>query len=92
MYLYFVDDKFKCEKIDLKIFLVWLLIGNLFVLGQSKNYKYLLCFICKIMDCINVEYVNYDFIIVEGIWMFWEFVVYDFNYCYLEYIIIYDRV
>lgn len=44
------------------------------------------------MDCINVEYVNYDFIIVEGIWMFWEFVVYDFNYCYLEYIIIYDRV
>lgn len=92
MYLYFADDKSKREKTDLKILLVRLLIGNPFVSGQCKNYKHPPCSTCKTTDCINAEHVNYDSIIVEGTWMFREFVVYESNHCYPEYIITYDRV
>lgn len=92
IYSYFVDDKSKREKTDLKILLVRLLIGNPFVSGQSKNYKHPPCTTCKTTDCFNGEHVNYDSIIVEGTWMFREFVVYDSNHCYPEYIITYDRV
>lgn len=88
----YTDDKSKREKTDLKILLVRLLIGNPFVSGQSKNYKHPPCTTCKTTDCFNGEHVNYDSIIVEGTWMFREFVVYDSNHCYPEYIITYDRV
>lgn len=88
----YADDRANRQKTGLQILLVRLLIGNPFVSGESKNYRHPPCSTCKTTNCVQSEHVNFDSIVVEGSWMFREFVVYDSNHCYPEYIITYDRV
>ncbi|XP_062615760.1 uncharacterized protein LOC134277439 isoform X1 [Saccostrea cucullata] len=88
----YTDDKSHRQQKGLQMLLVRLLIGNPFVSGQEQSYKHPPCSTCKTTTCVIGEHCNYDSIIVEGRWLFREFVVYEPNQCYPEYIITYDRV
>lgn len=91
-FLFFTDDKGKRQTKGLQMLLVRLLIGNAFVTGDKKNYRHPPCSVCKTTDCVSGEHAEYDSIVVEGSWLFREFVVYETNNCYPEYIITYDRL
>ncbi|XP_061164307.1 uncharacterized protein LOC133173334 [Saccostrea echinata] len=88
----YTDDKTNRQQTNLKMLMVRLLIGNPFVSGKEHPYKHPPCSSCKTTNCLVGEHCHYDSIIVEGRWIFREFVVYEPNQCYPEYIITYDRV
>ncbi|XP_021352046.1 uncharacterized protein LOC110449485, partial [Mizuhopecten yessoensis] len=73
-----------------KMLLMRLLLGDMFVTSTPFKYSLPPCKTCNKEKCINHSY-TYNSVVADGQWLFREFVVYDKNQCYPEYIITYDR-
>ncbi|XP_060083055.1 uncharacterized protein LOC132562332 [Ylistrum balloti] len=73
-----------------KMLMMRLLLGDTFVTSVPEKYSLPPCKTCNKVKCLTHHH-NYDSVVADGQWLFREFVVYDKNQCYPEYIITYDR-
>ncbi|KAK3577719.1 hypothetical protein CHS0354_002932 [Potamilus streckersoni] len=79
-----------------KMFLMRMVLGNMFVCTDPNPHKYRRppCKTCIKDDCANARHTEgyFDSVVGDMGKLFREFVVYDKNQCYPEYIITYARV
>ncbi|XP_069130990.1 uncharacterized protein [Argopecten irradians] len=73
-----------------KMMMIRLLLGDTYVTSAAENYSLPPCKTCSKSKCFSHGQA-YDSVVADGKWLFREFVVYDKNQCYPEYIITYDR-
>jgi hypothetical protein len=77
------------------MFLMRLLLGRIFVTEQDKKYKQPPCSQCFRDDCIDARHERFDSVVgvkQQTGGLFREFVVYDRDQCYPEYLITYTRL
>ncbi|KAL3878804.1 hypothetical protein ACJMK2_031132 [Sinanodonta woodiana] len=79
-----------------KMFLMRMVLGNIFVCTDQNPHKYKRppCKTCMLDDCSNALHTegHFDSVVGDMGKLFREFVVYEKNQCYPEYIITYVRV
>lgn len=99
---YLLDDKThrsagKGEK--KKMFLIRMLLGNAYLCNESENpHKFCRppCTTCHMDNCTTYSHVNkcldkFDSVVGDNDKLFREFVVFDNDQCYPEYLITYER-
>ncbi|XP_060065166.1 uncharacterized protein LOC132545501, partial [Ylistrum balloti] len=80
---------------DKKMFLTRICLGEPYILNKkpAAAFKRPPCKTCKKDMCADLSHAgNYDSIVVEDFWIFREFVVFEKDRCYPEYLITYKRV
>ncbi|XP_061184897.1 uncharacterized protein LOC133192906 [Saccostrea echinata] len=90
----YADDKDKRGQKG-KMFLMRLLLGHMFLTERDKKYKQPPCYNCYKDDCAEANHVRFDSVVgvkQQSGGLFREFVVYDKDQCYPEYLITYTRL
>ncbi|XP_021359151.1 poly [ADP-ribose] polymerase 14-like isoform X2 [Mizuhopecten yessoensis] len=80
---------------DKKMFLTRMCLGDPFILNKKPTsvFKRPPCKTCKKDICADLSHAgNFDSILVEDFWIFREFIVFEKDRCYPEYLITYKRV
>lgn len=97
MIISFIDPKLKRDLQEKKMLLVRTCLGEMYVRTDTSTqhlYARPPCLTCYDDKCIDPLHSScfYDSIVVDGGWIFREFIVYDKHACYPEYLISYKRV
>lgn len=88
----YTDDKNHRIKVGLKMILVRMLLGNIFVANNAQLLKLPPCKTCLHDNCTIENHEHFDSVVVNiPNKLFREFIVYDAPQCYPEYIITYNR-
>ncbi|KAK3100625.1 hypothetical protein FSP39_022778, partial [Pinctada imbricata] len=87
----YADDKDNRRKSNLHMFLVRVLLGEMYVSNVPKRFDLPPCRNCRSEKCADPKHHPYDSVVGDGKWLFREFVVYSQDQCYPEYVITYDR-
>ncbi|XP_062622275.1 uncharacterized protein LOC134283813 [Saccostrea cucullata] len=90
----YADDKDKRGQKG-KMFLMRMLLGHIFLTEKDKKYKQPPCYNCYKDDCADPGHERFDSVVgvkQQTGGLFREFVVYDKDQCYPEYLITYDRL
>lgn len=88
----YTDDKNHRLRVGLKMILVRMLLGNIFVANNARLFKLPPCVTCLHDNCTIQHHEHFDSVVVDiPNKLFREFIVYDAHQCYPEYIITYDR-
>lgn len=91
--VFFPDESSsKRQNKDRKMLLTRLLLGNMYVTKEAKQFKTPPCADCLKTDCTKGHHTLFDSVVADGKWLFREFIVYRSEQCYPEYLITYDRV
>lgn len=77
--------------------LLRMLLGEMFVLNSKEVFQRPPCKTCRHDRCSDRSHDQggnwfYDSVVVDGHWNFREFLVYELNMCYPEYVITYKRI
>ena len=89
-----VDDKNKRGK-EGRMFLMRLLLGHVYITENPKKFKQPPCAHCREDTCPKPSHWPYDSVVgvkKQSGGLFREFVVYERNQCYPEYLITYTRL
>ncbi|VDI54719.1 poly [ADP-ribose] polymerase 10/14/15 [Mytilus galloprovincialis] len=86
------ESSSKRQNKDRKMLLTRLLLGNMYVTKEAKQFKTPPCADCLKTDCTKGHHTLFDSVVADGKWLFREFIVYRSEQCYPEYLITYDRV
>lgn len=92
-YLFPTDDKNNRGCQGLNMFLVRVLLGNIYRAKGRHQYKHPPCTKCLNDECTNQNHKHFDSVVADfgGGSLFREFIVYNASQCYPEYIITYNR-
>lgn len=89
----YADDKNNRGCQGLNMFLVRVLLGNIYRAKGRHQYKHPPCTKCLNDECTNQNHKHFDSVVADfgGGSLFREFIVYNASQCYPEYIITYNR-
>lgn len=88
----YADNKNNRREQGFHMFLVRVLLGNIYLAKDRYQYKLPPCTACLNDECKNQNHEHFDSVVADiGGSLFREFIVYDANQCYPEYIITYNR-
>lgn len=88
----YTDGKNHRLQVGLKMILVRMLLGKIFVANNAQQFKLPPCETCLHDNCTIQHHEHFDSVVVDiQNKLFREFIVYDAHQCYPEYIITYDR-
>lgn len=85
------DYKANRSNENLKMLLVRMCLGDIFVQSEPTSYKRAPCKACWKDKCTCTLNEFYDSVVGDGRWNYREFVVYEKTQLYPEYIITYER-